>query len=87
VDEHVGVSLNLINEEFKICNYTMGPKENAIYSVQHGTHLSKYPNFINDKDVVLAAVKYNTYNVLSASDDLQKDEDVALAVVNKDGFH
>ncbi len=65
----------------------MGPKENAIYSVQHGTHLSKYPNFINDKDVVLAAVKYNTYNVLSASDDLQKDEDVALAVVNKDGFH
>ena len=35
----------------------MGLREQALYSVKNGTSLSKYPDFINDKEVVLAAVK------------------------------
>ena len=64
----------------------MGLREQALYSVKNGTSLSKYPDFINDKEVVLAAVNKDTYNILHASPELQMDEEVALAVVNKDGF-
>lgn len=34
----------------------------------------------------MAAVNKDTYNILHASPELQMDEEVALAVVNKDGF-
>lgn len=30
----------------------MGLREQALYSVKNGTSLSKYPDFINDKEVV-----------------------------------
>ena len=64
----------------------MDPKKSAIYSVKNGRHLSNFPNFIDDKDVVLAAISYSANNISSASDRLQQDEEVALAVVKKDGF-
>jgi hypothetical protein len=58
-------------------------KEAAIAAVMEGAPIP--PEFIHDKEVVLAAVLYDGNHLREASTELQNDKEVVLAAVSKDG--